>query len=197
MTGAPDFIEPLAGYRAWFVARDGRLEPLRGGPSWNPGVNTALCGMIESGRGTHHAPAPDCGCGLNALHSPSQVPFEHRTDDPAFVTGGIAAWGEVELHLSGFRAEFAQVVALKVPTGGSEERLRRLRRAADLYAVPLVPWQELEAAIEEVATFLPKEQLRPELWLTNSDQASVWRRALNPSQSSSVSFGGEFPTLPI
>lgn len=179
MSGAPDFIEPLAGYRAWYAARDGRLEPLRGGPSWGPGTNVARCGMIEPGRPRHKAPAPDCKCGLYAFHSPSRDPFGLLIEDSAFVTGGIAAWGEVELHMNGFRAEFAQVAALKAPTKGSGERLRRLRLASERYGVPLVSWRELGAAIEEVASFLPEEQLRPDLWLTSPDRSSVWRRALN------------------
>jgi len=179
VTEAPDFSEFLGGYRAWFAAADGRLEPLRGGPSWIPGTNAAVCGAIEPGRERHAAPAPNCECGLNALHSPARDQFEPICEDASFVIGGVAAWGAIELHLTGFRAQFARIVALETPPCVDKERLRRLRSAARRYRAPLVSGDELPEAIKATARFLPEEELRPQRWLANSGPASVWRRALD------------------
>ncbi len=65
------------------------------------------------------APSPDCGCGLYGRH-----PFADEAalaldvpdpDDPLQVAGIVEAWGEVELHGGGFRAEYARPTALAVP----------------------------------------------------------------------------------
>lgn len=133
---APDFIEPLIGYRAWHLNRDAELVPwsLMGAGPWVPGVNTAVC---HAGK-HHHAPASKCMCGLYALGSPRDRRL-HGLDTQ--IVGAVAAWGDVELHRTGFRAEHAAVVALAIP---QDSALERAQRAADRYEVPLVPRNELE-----------------------------------------------------
>jgi glycine cleavage system H lipoate-binding protein len=130
---APDFIEPLIGYRAWRLGDDGTLVPwsLVGSGAWEPGVNTAVC---HAGR-RHTPPAADCMCGLYAL----AFEYDHRLhgrDDQ--IVGAIAAWGDIELHRTGFRAEHAAVVALAEP-----EEPRAAQLAAARYDVPLVRRDEL------------------------------------------------------
>src|SRR3954465_746626 len=109
---APDFIEPLIGFRAGRVEDDGALVPwaLVGSGAWAAGVNTAVC---HAGR-KHRPPDPGCMCGLYALASPSDRRL-HGSDGQ--IVGAIAAWGDVELHRTGFRAEHAAVVALAEPRG--------------------------------------------------------------------------------
>jgi hypothetical protein len=53
---APDFIEPLIGFRAWHLDPDGALVPwsLQGAGAWQPGVNTAVCHA-----GKRHRPPVD------------------------------------------------------------------------------------------------------------------------------------------
>jgi glycine cleavage system H lipoate-binding protein len=130
---APDFFEPLIGYRAWRLGDDGALVPwaLVGSGAWEPGPNTAVC---HAGR-RHTPPAADCMCGLYALASE----YDHRLhghDDQ--IVGAIAAWGDIELHRTGFRAEHAAVVALAEPQDADAAQL-----AAARYEVPLVPRDEL------------------------------------------------------
>jgi glycine cleavage system H lipoate-binding protein len=132
---APDFIEPLIGFRAWHLNGDGALVPwaLSGAGAWEPGVNTAVCHAGKS----HAPPAADCMCGLYALAS-SRDPRLHGLDGQ--IVGAVAAWGDIELHRTGFRAEHAAVVALAEPEGGHPAA----PRAAARYDVPLVPRDELE-----------------------------------------------------
>ena len=129
-TRAPDVMEHVVGYRVWRLRRDGRLVSAGlGATIWQPGVNVAACD--ESG---HTAPAGDCVCGLYAFHGAPPAP------SPGTV-GAIRAHGQLESHATGFRAQYAEVVALV-------QRRRRPRRrelrAAAMYDVPLVALPELE-----------------------------------------------------
>src|SRR5689334_22146483 len=132
---APDFIEPLIGFRAWHLDPDGALVPwsLQGAGAWQPGVNTAVC---HAGR-KHRPPASRCMCGLYALAS-SRDDRLHGRDGQ--IVGAIAAWGDIELHRTGFRAEHAAIAALAPPYGRHEAA----QRAAARYEVPLVELDELE-----------------------------------------------------
>jgi hypothetical protein len=128
----------LYGLRAWTVGGAGkRLESLAQRRAWARGSRstTARCAV---GRG-HSAPASNCGCGLYALHptaSQCQSSFDQarraaRTGEPgAEVFGIVAAWGEVEVHESGFRAEHARPHALLLPGGRSDHYARRVRALA-------------------------------------------------------------------
>lgn len=136
MTGAPDVMEHVVGYRGWRLRWDGRLASAGAGRTiWVPGVNTASCDP----RSEHTAPAGDCTCGLYAFHDPPPAP------SPGMV-GAIRAHGDLESHHDGFRAQHAEVIAL-VQRG--RRARRRERRAADVYGVPLVSLQELEHVAAE------------------------------------------------
>ena len=106
---------------------DGALVPwaLPGSGAWEPGANTAVC---HAGR-RHTPPAADCMCGLYALASEYDHRLHGRDDQ---IVGAIAAWGDIELHRTGFRAEHAAVVALAEPEEAEAAQLRGrpLRRAA-------------------------------------------------------------------
>lgn len=159
----PDFLEPVVGYRAWRLADDGELVPwtvARAG-AWVPGVNTAACHlshfMVAMGEGArrtprHRPPSPTCMCGLYALHDAA---------DPRIAPGGgsalgaIVAWGDLEVHATGFRAEHACVVALALPHRCGEQERVRLELAAARYRVPLVPQEQLVAAAHEHGAPLP------------------------------------------
>jgi glycine cleavage system H lipoate-binding protein len=133
---APDFFEPLIGFRAWHLERDGGLVPwsLSGAGAWVPGMNTAICHARKS----HRSPAADCMCGLYALAS-ARDPRLHGRDGQ--IVGAIVAWGDIELHRTGYRAEHAAVVARAEPFDGEHDPARR---AAERYDVVLVPRAELE-----------------------------------------------------
>jgi hypothetical protein len=112
MTEEPTLIAgTLHGLREWRVKR-GALT-LRSGDfadptEWEPHGQwtTAVC--ATPGAHTHAPPGHQCGCGLYAYHP------DRATAGSAFVAaqmgrvvGIVEAWGRVEVHVGGFRAQFA------------------------------------------------------------------------------------------
>jgi hypothetical protein len=156
VSAAPDFASAVAGYRAWQLGPGGVLFPLAlpAAPPWERGVNRARCSAPKR-HDQHEAPAPDCTCGLHALHRSDdrRLKLEH----PA--VGAIAAWGEIEVYAAGFRAEYASVIALGYEPSRSTNPPPRLREAARRYGVRLVSFAALEAEASEFALPLPNEVL--------------------------------------
>jgi glycine cleavage system H lipoate-binding protein len=129
---APDFLEAVVGYRAWHVEEDGLLRPWTFmALAWEPGANRAVCARDVR----HSPPVADCMCGLYALTDPADRRLDFRADQ---AVGAIAAWGDLEVHRSGFRAEHACVTALALPDRAGFEQREALARAAERYGVPLV-----------------------------------------------------------
>lgn len=58
------------------------------------------------------------------------------------IAGAVVAWGTLQVHRDGFRAEHAQVVALAAPD--SAELVALAHAAAERYGVPLVAYDELD-----------------------------------------------------
>jgi glycine cleavage system H lipoate-binding protein len=140
VSDAPLLTHALPGFRTWMLDRTGALVPYTGqtGP-WSAGVNTARCA-----RGAAHvAPATDCSCGIYAFHHPSR----RLTCEP-FV-GAIAAWGDMEIHRDGFRAQHAVVLAL------AGARTPALTKAAERYGVPIVPRSALQPLAALLTGTLP------------------------------------------
>jgi len=140
VTGAaPDLCEPVVGYRAWHLADDGVLRPWSFPEHpWEPGVTTASCARVPG----HPAPVTSCSCGLYALSDPSDRRLNFSGDQ---AIGAIAAWGDLEVHRTGFRAQHACVVALAVPDRAGAELVARLEAAAARHRVALVPARSLSA----------------------------------------------------
>ena len=134
---SPDLFEPVLGVRFWRVSAAGGLRCLVGRELWLPGVNTATCW-----RRHHQAPSRLCDCGFNALHRlPESDDERHR----GTILGAIAAWGQIDVHRRGFRAQHASVIALAEGGVARPPSRRRLLRAAERYSVPLVPSGSLSA----------------------------------------------------
>lgn len=136
---APDSVQPLLGWRVWHLAADALLKPLVvHHEAWTPGPNEARCHRPNGG---HSAPGPNCVCGFNALHA---APHEFR-GDAGHAVGVIAAWGDIDVYKTGFRAQFAAVLGLldDAPTGTLHAE--KLAAAAHHYAVPLLAYPELRA----------------------------------------------------
>lgn|GEM_PF-1720988 len=152
---APDFLEAVVGYRAWHVEEDGLLRPWTFlALPWSPGANHAVCA-----RDVRHAPpVADCMCGLYALTDPADRRLDFRADQ---AVGAIAAWGDLEVHRSGFRAEHACVTALAVPERAGFEQREALARAAERYGVPLVAPEALSAEALRHGAPLPDDLWTP------------------------------------
>lgn len=126
----PDLIGEVWGVRKWSsVSLDGvgSLRSMHGG--WGPGPNRAECrnsayrlapvhraiatGVSHPGSEAKNcpvAPQEDCMCGLYAYHNMMWAGTEHPLLRP--IVGIVRGWGEVIVHRTGWRAEYAEVVAL-------------------------------------------------------------------------------------
>jgi hypothetical protein len=137
---APDLILPVIGYRQWRLG-DAALWSAYMDDRWVRGVNTAACRADR--RHAEPAPGHDCTCGIHAWYRPCP-----RLASPAtspLVAGAVALWGEIELHATGMRAQYAMVLALVRPLLTDAKR-RRLVRVADTLEVEAIPARRLRAA---------------------------------------------------
>jgi hypothetical protein len=128
---APDLVEPVIGYRQWRLD-DGALWSPFAEYRWQRGVNTARCTV----GGGHPEPPPGhaCACGIYAWYRPCP---RLGSATPHLVAGAIAVWGEVELHATGLRAQYAMIVAVVLPAwrGGKRRRVVELADAFEVEAV--------------------------------------------------------------
>ncbi len=116
MRAAPDLVQPVVGFRAWRVVDGALLSPYI--PCrWDGPVMHAECypanRTLEFGRGwlaaPHKAPHRDCRCGIYAYHRPGAQAYYGEFE---WVDGIVVAWGRIEAHRDGWRAEHARVCAL-------------------------------------------------------------------------------------
>lgn len=181
---APDLTKKVIGFRRWSPTDDGALSSQAMSAVWGRGANKARCQSNPYtlywtfGSSSHTPPKPRCkvapgpcgDCGLYALHecpseiAQSQGPF---ASECAQIVGAVAAWGKVDVHRDGFRAEYAEVVALGYCELWPASWVERVERSARAYDVPHLPGKELEQYAlmlgERVPESLypPKEQPKP------------------------------------
>jgi hypothetical protein len=152
---APDLIDPVIGYRHWRL-RDGVLCSPFKDYAWGRGVNAARC---ANGAG-HAEPAPghDCECGLHAWYRPCPR-LGYATPD--LVGGAVALWGDVELHPTGMRAQYAAIIALVLPLSRTAKR-RRVIDVADALEVDAVSARDLKrVALQHAVAIPPSMAPRP------------------------------------
>jgi hypothetical protein len=147
---APDVAAPLVAFRSWRLSGGHLVSPFV--PCrWDGRVIHATCfdanRTLTRGAGwlaePHASPNPDCQCGIYGYFSPGPRSWY---GEAYWCEGVITAWGRVELHRDGFRAEHARVEALAVPERVSYPAHRAaVRRAAEGLGVPLLAHAELEA----------------------------------------------------
>lgn len=139
--GPPLIVGELAGLRVWPL-ETGRLRAAGWDVTWPEGGRpmSATCRVGAA----HEAPAGDCTCGIYAWHprpSSAEEVFSECSRGSNFVAGIVAAWGAVEVHRTGFRAQYARPVAFVVERRragpGYRRRVRRLaaRHRAEVLVV--------------------------------------------------------------
>ncbi len=179
--GKPLIAGKIHGVRSWSLgisAGEVRLVGAYLRVAWENGgrPTTARCEETRMGRHADHVPHRDCGCGLYAWHpsgagTAGLFPDADAEDSCA---GIVEAWGRVEVHRDGFRAQHARPAVLVLPSAavGSdyETTVRRLaeQHRAEVAVVPNP--QELERYCRErnlglspgaVAKLLPGEDDEP------------------------------------
>jgi hypothetical protein len=108
---APDYADPLIGWRVWCVVAtaDGlRLGSVIHDERWPIGMELVAECRAE---GRHEAPDEACTCGIHAAREPATVwSYLRGRDEPgtvARVLGRVLLWGRVVEHEGGWRASHA------------------------------------------------------------------------------------------
>lgn len=103
--------------RAWLVSfQDGMLLSTAQKQRWTPGVEKSAICLAGA---THHAPHPDCACGIYAVRPSVGITNVLRIDR-SYVLGEIYLWGRVLHGEIGFRAEKAYPKAFYVISGDDQ-----------------------------------------------------------------------------
>lgn len=117
----PYLAGTIIGVREWRGKRG--LKPITsptGGFEWKSdgSATEAEC------RCDHDPPQPDCGCGLYAYHPWSIFGTDllSRPSVGESVVGLVEAWGKIEVHRDGFRAQYAKPVAFVFKAGDRTNR---------------------------------------------------------------------------
>jgi hypothetical protein len=185
---APDLIEHVVGVRGFGRAGHMLASPFQGS-EWRRPEQRAICApkrastsaalvalgqkpksaasiaaqVVERQRRLqpHKAPHPDCACGLYGYHD---ADAEHLEVDPIITI--VQAWGLLQVHARGFRAEHLRIVALalndNLDPGVAGERFAEVaRRASAWWKVPLLPRDQLARSLTEFGSPVP-EHLRPQ-----------------------------------
>jgi len=164
MTAAPDYVEPIVGWRVWCAVDDDGgdtcLSSIVYRTPWPIGAPLAAecrgfrMPLWPFRRARHEAPAADCRCGIHAatvtmmrahlveyLSSSELVP----------VLGEVSLWGVVHEHRGGWRASLAYPRAMFVPIGPGWGRAVRIVADLRRYRVPVraVSGSTAEAVLEE------------------------------------------------
>ena len=161
--GAPDYFEPIVGWRLWHVAeRQGALRllsPLHR-TTWAPRRElVAACrrGMESSlslywpGKRRHAPPDPGCGCGIYGSRTPAEAAaymtgcFKQHEDVLHRVIGTVSLWGVVVECERGWRASHAYPQRIFVPV---LTRRLRLSLLGDLRR-PALPPEEIALALAD------------------------------------------------
>jgi hypothetical protein len=158
VTPAPDYAEPILGWRAWHVVETSeglRLHSIARPVVWAPGEEmSAGClrhrSLLRPWRkpAPHPAPQPECSCGVYAVRSARTalrgLDVYSRPWRPLHrVIGQVSLWGTVIEGELGWRATTAYPHRLYVPSrrlhGPPVLDLDRIIAALGDYGVPVEP----------------------------------------------------------
>lgn len=160
---APAVPGVIHGLRSWALYQEGpfwRLGSRTRATIWPPNESlVAHCVATQERR--HRAPDPGCGCGLHAYHpfgaGVTGVAELFAAPEPGYANGAgwtvfgvISAWGRIEVHSEGFRAERARPVALLTAENWRGTAYgRAIEETAAEYVLPVVEIEPDANAIAE------------------------------------------------
>jgi hypothetical protein len=107
----------------------------------------------------HAAPDPKCRCGLYAWHDAGRLP-DASGYAAEYVYGAILAWGRIEVHGDGLRAEYAEPVVLAYDETQSYRHVRRVQAIGSELGLPVVEIEQLDEAANAFGDPVPLD-LRP------------------------------------
>lgn len=164
MTFAPDYIEPVVGWRSWLVVREGeefRLRSVLYDALWPPRrelIARCLHRRVPipwRKRIDHAPPAPNCACGVYAAREPeealSYIDGRGWTDSVTVhrVIGTVSLWGRVVECERGWRASCAYPKTIFVPPARTP---LWLRVDADVIALSLTAYDVQVELLDEDAS---------------------------------------------
>lgn len=178
----------------YYLVNGERVPTLLGGSAqhWHSGVNRARChahtyGSHWSPISSMGAPAPppephlppgrECGCGLYGLHDGEALVAQGALGDSVII-GAIAAWGRLEVHADGFRAEHAQILMVAYDPAQGIAVEHRVKKVGEAFDVPCVAIDDLPSAALEHAQPMPPEFRGPTE--VSSHMGGASRRAVLP-----------------
>jgi hypothetical protein len=143
---APDYAEPLVGWRVWVavgVAEGVRLRSVVQKTLWPPGrALAAECRRRRLlRRSTHDAPSLSCHCGIYATQLEELEPLlvDAPWESGVRVLGEVSLWGDVVECERGWRASRAYPARLYVPAADGKLTQRLVVDALAAYGVPVEP----------------------------------------------------------
>jgi hypothetical protein len=143
VSAAPDYIEPIVGWRSWLVVCEGegfRLRSVLYDALWPP-RSELVAGCLRRGspwrrRSDHLSPASRCRCGIYAVTEPEDAAsyLEGRSWGDALgahrVIGTVSLWGRVVECTRGWRASHAYPKVIYVPATRGPYWLKAKQRDA-------------------------------------------------------------------
>jgi hypothetical protein len=149
---APDLIEPVVAFRKWRVV-DGHLRSLYAPIYWLDPLQRAHCRAANRGSPPHAAPHSGCTCGIYASHEPD---YEFPTVDYRGVSGIVTAWGNIEVHDDGIRAQWVQVEALSIYERWGRRQIDAVRTVAEALGSDVIDLSDLDAAVGQYGVRLDR-----------------------------------------
>jgi hypothetical protein len=152
---APDFIEPIVGWRYWRLDRErARLASLTGRAEvWPVGrAFEAVCRHAKRDardvryqfvggykRSRHGSPEEGCTCGIYAARDLNTLRSKMLFGLGLMVVGEVSLWGKIIAGTRGFRAQFAYPRRLYVVQRTVDWDQSNTIRALGIYGVPVEP----------------------------------------------------------
>jgi hypothetical protein len=145
LSEAPDYVEPIVGWRLWRIGRRGgeaRLESPFYRSAWTP--RAPLAARCEAPavwrRRRHEAPQEGCTCGIYAAALDvlkDRLAGTTLWGWPRLAVGRVSLWGTVVETEKGWRGEFGYPSSLYVivPPAASREKSERTATLLECYGV--------------------------------------------------------------